>query len=30
MIGIAGYYKFLNNDFKLENTVATSRLRINE
>jgi len=29
MIGIVGYYKFLNNDFDKENTLATSRLNIN-
>lgn len=29
MIGIVGYYKFLNNDFKKENAIATSRLDIN-
>ena len=29
MIGIVGYYKFLNNDFEKENTLATSRLDIN-
>lgn len=29
MIGIVGYYKFLNNDFKKENAIATSRLNIN-
>ncbi|MGI9531379.1 tRNA (adenosine(37)-N6)-threonylcarbamoyltransferase complex transferase subunit TsaD, partial [Lutimonas sp.] len=30
MIGIVGYYKFLNNDFAQENTTASSRLGINE
>ncbi len=29
MIGIVGYYKFLNHDFDKENTLATSRLDIN-
>jgi len=29
MIGIVGYYKFLNNDFEKENAIATSRLDIN-
>ncbi len=29
MIGIVGYYKFLNQEFDLENTIATSRLDIN-
>ena len=29
MIGIVGYYKFLNNDFDKENTLASSRLDIN-
>jgi len=29
MIGIVGYYKYLNNDFDKENTLATSRLDIN-
>ena len=30
MIGIVGYYKYLANDFDKENTIATSRLSINE
>jgi N6-L-threonylcarbamoyladenine synthase len=30
MIGIVGYYKYLKKDFDQENTVATSRLSINE
>ncbi len=30
MIGIVGYFKYLNNDFNKENTLATSRLKINE
>jgi len=30
MIGIVGYYKYLKQDFDEENTVATSRLSINE
>jgi len=29
MIGIVGYYKFLNKNFEKENTLATSRLDIN-
>lgn len=29
MIGIVGYYKYLNKDFGKENTLATSRLDIN-
>ena len=29
MIGIVGYYKYLNDDFDKENTLATSRLDIN-
>ena len=30
MIGIVGYYKFLNKDFGKENAVASSRLDIND
>ena len=30
MIGIVGYFKFLNKDFNRENTMASSRLKINE
>jgi N6-L-threonylcarbamoyladenine synthase len=30
MIGIVGYYKYLNHDFDQENIMATSRLKINE
>ena len=30
MIGIVGYFKYLNNDFDEENTLATSRLKIND
>ncbi|MDH3323776.1 MAG: tRNA (adenosine(37)-N6)-threonylcarbamoyltransferase complex transferase subunit TsaD [Flavobacteriaceae bacterium] len=30
MIGIVGYFKYLNKDFDKENTLATSRLDINE
>ena len=30
MIGIVGYFKYLNNDFDKEDTLATSRLKINE
>ena len=30
MIGIVGYYKYLNKDFGKENTTASSRLSINE
>jgi len=30
MIGIVGYYKFLNNDFDKESIISTSRLSINE
>lgn len=30
MIGIAGYYKYINKDFDTEKTLATSRLKINE
>ncbi len=29
MIGVVGYYKYLNNDFEKENAIATSRLDIN-
>jgi N6-L-threonylcarbamoyladenine synthase len=29
MIGIVGYYKYLNHDFEKENALATSRLDIN-
>jgi len=30
MIGIVGYFKYMNRDFNKENTLATSRLKINE
>ncbi len=30
MIGIVGYFKYLNNDFDQENIMATSRLKIND
>ncbi len=30
MIGIVGYFKYLNNNFDKEDTLATSRLKINE
>ncbi len=30
MIGIVGYFKYLNNDFDKENTMATPRLKINQ
>ena len=30
MIGIVAYFKYLNKDFDKENSVATSRLNINE
>ncbi len=30
MIGIVGYFKYLNNDFDKEDSMATSRLKINE
>ena len=29
MVGIVGYYKYLNSDFEKENALATSRLNIN-
>lgn len=30
MIGIVGYFKYVNNDFDQENIMATSRLKIND